>query len=289
MKTFLFTFITFCFIISFSSCQREVDGIIVNGTKDSTILQRLIIIDTHFVSGIDTVTTWNLFYDSNKRLSRLNASYYNNVSGPSRFDGAEEIQFFYSGADRTPMKIVDNYFDPTPPASNSSDTTFFSYNSSGMITKDSTGGPTNYEVRTFTQLANNRFKLHKKRRDFLSGGVYVDTTIIFLDWQNGNLLKEVDSLWIPSLSNWQVTEMNFNYDSKPNPFKPIALLYPTPASRDLPSFGIQALFFPTTNNFTREVFGSTIYTMKYEYGTNGLPKIAYDENDFKIIFKYTSL
>jgi hypothetical protein len=289
MKTFLSGFIMMILVVVFSSCQKEVDEVLINGVQnDSTEIQQLVVLDTNYASGIDTVIKWELTYNASKKLSGIYYTGYRNVSGPNRIFLYEEYKYLYQGSNPYPEKIIVNYTDPSNAANNFSDTTFFTY-SNGIIIRDSTGDVNNYIVTEFTQLASNRYKMLQKTPSFFTGGVYIDTTYILVDWQNGNLKKEIDSLWIPSLGFWEVKTTTIDYDSKPNPFKKIALPYPTPANRDLPSFGIEALFMPTTNNMVRQVYSSGTYTMTYEYGANGLPKIARDEDGLKVFYRYTRL
>ena len=286
MKRYFGALIIVLSYVFFTSCQKEIDwdkeDLFGN---DSTTLQKLVVLDTNYVSGIDTVIKWELLYTSDKKLSRIYYTGYRNVAGPSRTLLFEELIYNYQGVNAYPESIIDKFSDPQDPSRNYSDTTFFTYNN-GLIVKDSTISLYGYEVSEFTKLASNRYKMHQRSPDFISGGINIDTTYILVDWQNGNLLSETDSLWLPSLGFWNIEISLFNYDLKPNPFKSLALPYPTPANGDLPLFGIEALFMPTTNNMIRQVLGSGTYTILYEYGTNGLPKIGRDEDGLKIIFQY---
>lgn len=285
------------FTIAFtgSSCQREIDGSSEDNTtnsNDSTYVKRLIVLDTNFVSGTDTIIKWELSYNTDKRLSRLFYTGYKNISGPGRIWLYEDIKYKYQGANPYPEYIVDSLTDLVSPSSSHADTTFLYYNN-GTVIKDSStaqyGSALYYTVNEFTSLGTNRYKLIQKSPDLIAGGVRKDSTHIFVNWQNGNLLKEIDSLWIPSLGIWQIRTTTISYDTKPNPFKDMSIPYPTPANGDLPSTGIQAFFLPSNNNMVIQTDYSGTYTLNYEYNALGFPKIARDQDGLKIIYEYTRL
>jgi len=274
-------------LICFSSCQKEVDSTIPGKVQNDSInIWQVIVLDTLYPSPTDTVIKSLISYDAGKRISKdLFIQYNQGVSGTPLL--IHEYSYKYSGANKLPDYIIDDFKDITDPTNNYTDTTYFTYNN-GLVSKDSTGGPADYIVTDFTKLGNTRIKMLQSGPD-LFGGIYIDTTYIYALWQNGNLIKEIDSLWIPSFSLWDINTTDITYDTKPNPFKNLVIPYPAPANKDLFTFGIDALFLPTTNNIAKWIDDVATTILTYQYGTNGLPKIATDTDGLKIFYYYTKL
>lgn len=278
-----------------SSCQQEIDGSSGNNiltNSDSTYIKQLVVLDTHYVSGIDSFLRWDLSYNTDKKLARLFYTGYDHVAGPGRIMIYEDLSYKYQGTNPYPEYIIDSVTDFSSPTRRYADTTFFYY-SNGVVVRDSTtaeyGGSPYYTVNEFTSLGTGRYKLITKRPDLIAGGIKRDSTHVFVDWQNGNLLKEIDSLWIPGLGSWQVSTTTISYDAKSNPFRQLAIPYPAPVNENLPSTGIQALFLPGKNNMIMKTDRSGTYILNYEYNTGSLPKIARDQAGLKIFYSYTAL
>src|SRR5450432_4218314 len=119
----------------FSSCQREVDGQLGNGTingvntNDSIYLVKYIELDTTYASGSDTIQTGQFYYDGTKRL--LHSAVRGDGIDPLQATSAEDEYRFYSGSDTLPYKIVLISYDPS--SGHSADTSFLFYNSNLII------------------------------------------------------------------------------------------------------------------------------------------------------------
>jgi hypothetical protein len=281
-------------IVYLSSCQKEVDPSTLNPLiNDSNYVKQCVVIDTTEVSGADTLLKYQFQYDGSGRLDKYTCTIYNpGVSGAGRLDYQDEYQYAYSSSDSVPSKTQHRYSDFVTPSSNYVDTFYISYQN-GFITKDSLNENPGYLVYTYTPIGTNRYKTLEKYVDALGNASY-DTARSYVNWVNGNLMFEADSLWIPSLSIWdEKVNLQFTYDNKPNPFRRIALRHPTPASTDiLASFDINLLAFGTTNNILTIDDGTGADTFTYTYGSNGMPLIGrYTDGAvwLKFIYQYTHL
>ena len=287
MKTLFGILSALILVVSFSSCQKEVDGSLPGLVQnDSIIIQQVIVLDTTFPVSTDTAIVSQISYDASKRISKDIFTQYN-VGVATTPVNRHDYMYKYSGINNYPDYIIDDFKDLIDPSNNYLDTIFFTY-SNGFVASDSIGGSADYIVTNFSKLSNTRYKMLQKSPG-IGGGVYIDTTYIYTQWQNENLTKEIDSLWIPSFSLWDVSTATLVYDSKPNPFKNLVVPYPAPVNNDVMSFGIEALFLPTTNNIVNwaDDGGTTILT--YQYGSNGMPKIARDSDGIKVLYGYTKL
>jgi hypothetical protein len=274
----------FTSLILFTSCQKEVEEVLTN---DNTAIQQVIVLDTTLPSGVDTLLKIRLTYGGSKKLDKT--IFWNYDFGASgSITSRDEYTYAFSGTNLHPDKIIYQYFDLQVPSNNFIDTTSFTY-SNGFVAIDSNFDGTDYITTEFIKLSNTRYKMLERSPDVIPPGLYIDTTYSFVNWQNGNLLTEIDSLWIPSFSIWDVTTTTISYDTRPNPFKDLVIPYPTPANSDVYGFGLESLFLPTSNNIIslNDDSGPTFFT--YEYGTNLMPKIGRSDDGLKIIFNYTRL
>lgn len=292
MKLLLSGCIVLLMLFGFTSCQREVDGTLTPDSFTDSSLSRVVVLDTTaFAAGLDTAQTVELLYDGSGRLITFHSVYYNpGVSGAGRIDADEEIRYQYNGTDTLPAKLFSKY---TPVSTGVSiyDTSFLTY-SDGMVARDSFFSAPDYVVAEFTKLSTNRYKaLHKINNGI--GGQVVDTAFINLTYQNGNLIREVDSLWMPGGSgSWAVTSMDVMYDNKPNPLRPIAIPYPAPFNQFyLSGIGVAPLSNRSMNNEISEVnnVGTYLELFTYQYGPTGLPKIVRDNNGLKFFYFYKML
>jgi hypothetical protein len=292
MKTFLSGYIMMVLIVVFSSCQKEVEGTIINENLTDSIISRITILDTAFSSGVDTAQTIDFTYDVSKRLSKFKSIYYNlGVSGTGRFDTEEEYVYEYTGAGQFPGKLLAKYTDFAG-SSADYDTSFLTY-TDGYISRDSftsSIGFYQYRVAAYNKLSSNRYKVYHKT-DNGAGGQIIDTSYVNLSWQNGNLVKEIDSLWLPG-GTWSVASMTVTYDSKPNPFKSFSLPIPAPLYQHNPgNIAIPEFSVQSENNMTSQTNarGVVELSLSYQYGSTGLPKIVRDGSTRKYFYFYKKL
>jgi hypothetical protein len=124
-------------------CQKEIsfDDPLVNTpqtptTNDSTLLAKLIYLDTTLAHPNDTTLVYQFTYNSRKKPVEITAYYYESgIKKPG-----EKIFYTYSGTDTLPSRIVHVYygFFPTPDTV----TSYYNYTSPphpypGLVTKDS--------------------------------------------------------------------------------------------------------------------------------------------------------
>ncbi len=277
-------------LFGFTSCQREVDGTLTPESFTDSSISRIVVLDTTtFASGLDTAQTIEFLYDGSGRLITFHSVYYNpGVSGAGRFNADEEIRYQYTGADTLPAKLFSKYTDIAG-GTTDYDTSFLTY-SGGMVARDSFFSAPDYVVAEFNKLSENRYKVFHKINNGM-GGQIIDTAYINLTYQNGNLTKEVDSLWLPG-GGWTVTSMNVMYDNKPNPLRPIAIPYPAPFNQFyLSGIGVAPLSNKSMNNEISEVnnVGTYLELFTYQYGPTDLPKIVRDNNGLKFFYFYKML
>ncbi|MBL7749664.1 MAG: hypothetical protein JNM19_19660 [Chitinophagaceae bacterium] len=290
MKLLFSGCIVLLMLFGFTSCQREVDGTLTPESFTDSSISRIVVLDTTtFASGLDTAQTIEFLYDGSGRLITFHSVYYNpGVSGAGRFNADEEIRYQYTGADTLPAKLFSKYTDIAG-GTTDYDTSFLTY-SGGMVARDSFFSAPDYVVAEFNKLSENRYKVFHKINNGM-GGQVIDTAYINLTYQNGNLIKEVDSLWLPG-GGWTVTSMNVMYDNKPNPLRSISIPYPAPFNQFyLSGIGVAPLSNRSMNNELSEMnsIGTFVLLLSYQYGPTGLPKIIRDDNGLKFFYFYKML
>ncbi len=288
MKIFLAgSCLFFLSLVFFTSCQKEIQDPNAGRIEADSIISRIVILDTTtFGAGLDTSQITDFIYDGSGRLSLFHSVYYNvGVSGSGRIDADEEIRYQYAGTDTVPAKLFVKYSN-LGTGLIEYDTSYLSY-ADGIVTRDSFFTDSYYVTAVFNKLANNRYKVYHRTSDG-SGGQIIDTSYVNLAFQNGNLVKEIDSLWL-SGGTWAVEWMDITYDNKANPFRSLSIPYPAPFFQHNPgNIGIAPLANKSQNNETKETnrIGTVLQLLTYEYGSTGLPKIARDNLGFKYLFFY---
>lgn len=273
-------------ILFLASCQKEVTGTFPGQVQNDSInVMDMYVLDTTHTAGVDSLLKFHITYDGGKRISGYVCSVYN--SGTAGVLLLETYTYKYTGSNPYPDYIIRDYKDLTTPANDYKDTTWYTY-SNNSITRDSTGGPADYIVDDIIKLSANRYKI-LERSPGIGGGENIDTVYTVVNWQAGNLLQETDSLWIGTPVPWDIVTTTVQYDAKPNPLKNLILPYPMPANGDIGDFPLESFALPTTNNITNWTDQSGPYPLSYQYGSNGLPKIARDNAGLKIFYQYTKL
>ena len=212
--------------IWFSSCQREVDGILPDDLQnDSTNLSRIIVLDTNLVTGKDTLFKINFIYDSQKRKIGEDFISIDNSSGTRDIF---YYRYFYNNSDTVPFRASEKYSFSTD-----SLVSFFTY-SNGFIIKDSSvdfvsGTVSSIRKSIFLSLAGNRFLRKETDYDPSTGASQlVDSTIYTRTVNGGNVLNGSDSSWLGLVSPptlLQVRSFQIMFDNKPNPLSKLDLFY----------------------------------------------------------------
>ena len=271
----------------FSSCQQEVQPPDQQNLQDS-VISRIMAIDTTLSSGSDTSHTIDFTYDASKRLSKFIDTEYNlGVSGPGRLDYIAEKVYGYSGATTLPATIIATVTDAATSAVDVNKN-FYTY-TNGYISVDSFSQSFSYRVLVYNKIGDNRYKV-TMRVDNGGGGQIIDTGYVSVTRQNGNMVKEVDSMFLFG-GPWVVTSVTNTYDSKPNIFKSFSLPIVAPYFGIYPGYvGYTDFGNPSENNLRLQVndLGTTTESYNYEYGPTGLPKIS-RSGSLKIYYYYKVL
>lgn len=273
MKTLLSCLAMLVLVLGFSSCQREVDGNLDNRTQiqsDSTIT-KLVILDTTQAPGMDTMLLMLFTYDANKRLSKFSNIYFK--AATAIHEAKRDYSYNYTGNDSVPYRLLEDYQELLIPGG-FKDTAYYFYQG-GVLVKDSSTEFNGYYVNTYAKLSATRYRTIK----LLVGTPpsNADTCFSYLNWQNGNLLAEIDSeyLFQPRVLV-NVAHNQMTYDNKINPLKELFIpfqvpLYPSVVyNQYLVQFGIT----PSANNVLTWQDDSGTSVITYVYNAAGLPKIA---------------
>ncbi len=123
-------------VIVFSSCQKEIDWSLNTPTEggNSTMLKKMIVLDTTLTAGLDTLRKVIIEYDNQNRVVQVNTSYKDESLPPtSSFPYYDSLVYFYNGNDTLPFKAIKStaYF-----LNIEKDTSFLFY-AAGKVIKDS--------------------------------------------------------------------------------------------------------------------------------------------------------
>lgn len=275
-------------LIFLTACQKEFDSNALVSVNDSGYVKKFVAIDTTEAPGADTVRIFDFDYDAQKKLSGyVHTIYEPGTSGPGRIRAYYRYQYAYRGTDTLPYRIIEELNDIRFPANNYTDTLFYFYQD-GVVIKDSSGNVNEYFTDEIIPLSPTRTLL-RQRNLVPPFGLSTDTTFIFTNWQNGNLLQETDSLWLPLLGFYDISSFTAQYDTKPNPFKRLVLKYRIPFNKDVFTFALEGLVAPTANNMVFFDGDTGSLATRYQYRPDGLPVFSWDDDGVKCIYRYTRL
>lgn len=257
LSTVFFFFIT--------SCKKEARPTNeVPENNDSIYLSKMLI------DYYGDTSTYNYFYDSQKRLIKINIS----ENGEN-----ESNNFLYNGSDTLPYK----YFL----TGNQSETIYYKYEN-GRLIYDSTINPSNvypYYVKKYSY-ANDDIIVN----NYGPTGSIPYTQIFNRIVENGNTVVQKDSVDVYNFHTFSIT-----YDNKPNPFHIMPRIYGPQIGQD----EIWSLDLFEKNNATHIIENTTYHINPivtnyiYEYNSNGYPKSVIGLIDgvqfSKTFFFYTSL
>lgn len=299
-KLCLVSFVLLSCSLFFISCQPDLGftGDDPPPGNDSTYLKMLVMFDTSFPSGLDTLTKYTFQYDGQKRVQLIKVFEYDPGTAGYRYESYERR--YYNGNDTLPYK-VDLYYDVlTDPFT---DTIFLTYQN-GVVVRDSTHWSTTagfggISVISFTPAGNNRLLTVRKTR-YSDGREQLDTIISIQNRQNGNLVSGKDSIWIDNLAMPIIHDYQYEFDNKPDPFARLVLSFPYQNYEyQLSPLSLLPLI-RNRNNPTKETvvetnmvgtfdFGSDY---SYQYRADGYPVVirSNERTDYgKGIFIYTKL
>jgi hypothetical protein len=274
LKT-LFASLALLVLILFYSCQREVDDTATpppttrTSVADSMLIEKLVRLD--FDTG-DTSEIESFEYDSKKRISKwVSNTYY---FGPVPDVSSQE--FFYSGNDSLPSKIIYVYTDAS---STYGDTAYLKY-VNGIVSRDSTVSYnlTNRvyygtSVKAYTLNGSNMFlevwsTIPPNMTNFLPqwSGTFFQT------YQNGNITTQDDTSLFYSVYGDRVHQ-EATYDDKPNP------LYQLEERRPLLNKGTeQKNNYKTLKTWDDPARIESDYRFTYTYRADGFPLMAIEES-----------
>jgi hypothetical protein len=293
MKIHFGGLISLALIVIFSSCQREVNEVLPGRVNnDSTYIQQWIILDTTYPAGTDTSLNHYFYYDANKRLAKMTTYNYDlGVTGSARLLSRTDFRFTYNGSDTVPANFVETYHEYANSSQDWDDTSYLFYQN-GIVSKDSAGETAGYFINKYIKLSTTRYQIIKTSvSGFLS---FSDTSYSYVNWQNGNLITETDSVSIPAPPLFDITNTQMTYDNKPNPFKRVFIPYPNPLFPDI--WDNSKWFYEAVNRSSNNILtwadGSGPFRCSYTYKSNGLPSVARATDGFdtlKFVYLYTKL
>lgn len=271
MKVVGWFVIVVSFVVSFSSCQKEIDWSLPNTTtSDSTVLWKYVVIDTTLSAGLDTLEVHYFEYDNQKRLTRLLDSLREDTSSSPAYTSSLVTDFFYNGNETLPYKSMGLQKDGTD---RRWDTTYFSYQS-GLVSLDSariqisnvTGITWGIITRSFV-VNGTTVTMTEKFYSYTNPiPSCVSNSTILLTYTNGNISSENGTTTgcVTGSGDDQIT-----YDNKPNPFySAIPVHYPTTGFSFVDGNNTQK------NNMIEENSTAFHTQRTYSYRSNGLPSVG---------------
>ena len=265
-------------VIAATSCQKEVNWSpdLRTSNNDSTLISRVILLDTTLPSHFDSIYYYQFEYDQQKRVAFI---YEFDKSGPV-VDTYVVTHLFYQGNDTLPYKGISR-FD----LSTNVEELFKYYDGSGKLVKDSfikSGPPGGIEVRRYSYLTG-RLKINWEWW-FPSVGVHDSSTSYMSQVRNGNnILSQKDTIDdTNSGGGFYTSSFNYQYDKHPNPFKKGWHYFPFYQYRDILSDNFSDNNFTDTYAELKDHLTGTTnithYQYAYQYNANGFPKIAWEKD-----------
>lgn len=283
MNRFLTTLLFALTVFVFASCQRDFspldNPVTPPVTDDSTLLVKYVQLDSVASGQFDTSFIMDYSYDNMKRMTALYAS------EPSTGSYYRSFGLYYNNTDTLPYKItgIESYSGTT--VSQTFDTTFFTYNSSGLVETDSV---TIKEIDS----SGTTYRHGAKHYSYSSGKIIINKSGVYSKASFG--IPETDSILITTQNGNIVTQSIFTYDSttisipssndfagtfdnNPNPFYLIRGFSATSPYVEVDIDIIQVL---QKNNCTRSFQSNgsgwqNLKTATYSYRSNGYPSVSY--------------
>jgi hypothetical protein len=278
MKYFYSILCGFIFVIAFTACQKEIDGNLTEQSEsDSIFLEKIYLLDSISPTQVDTFSKNIFSYDNQKRV-RQSLSYSVGQIDTLRTD------YFYVGNDSLPFKTVEHILsDIGLGLSYYRDTTFFQYNTSGKVVKDSSvewyvTGNQNFGVlvNDFISIGNEVI-INTRGYDFINGQYVLSSSYRrakFITLSNGNIVNQIDTV---SGSSIELIQMSF--DARPSPvYKAIKIHYPCLFSDEDAQKNNPVDAMVTSASFTNR------FTYNYLYRNDNYPSTEWviDQTGYKI-------
>jgi len=220
----------------------------------------------------DTFRSDKIFYDSLGRVKTIRLYFNNNPVPHSLF---RITTFNYNDGERIAYEKIEIF--PELTGRDSLQTTFYYYDNSQRLIKDSINYPNEVEVDTYnysnsmiTALTSHFFNVFSRAKEIDTG--FLSST--------GNVIKL--SRWYKSVGIIN-TITEFAYDDKPNPFYQLNIRSTFRPIFDLNDMALNLDFYLQKNNIVKvsePLFSvpvtlyNTVYT--YTYNTGGLPVTQYN-------------
>lgn len=278
-------------VLTITSCQREVEGIIGQNQQvltNNIYLSRVVELDTSYASGLDTFSKTSIVYDASKRLIKVNDTIFEAGSTNIEMIGVENR--FYNGSDTMPYKFT--RWEAYSNGEDIRDTVFFFYNTGGLtIIKDSTiqyymGAPFTKTVKKYTDLGGGRYYSDRTAFDYTTGILIAkDSILMNRTYTAGNMSMMTDSVYDPFMGQLRyMYRYNYSYDTKNNPFHRALLPYMAQER----SGNTKALYsnHASVNNPVSYSFTS-IVGLSLNTGS-GQSFYEYDSNNYPVVIRYSS-
>ena len=220
--------------------------------KDSTVLTKLILIDTTITSPDDTLTILEYRYDDIKRVEGIVMKEYYNTP----YEDSNVIKYFYKGNDTFPFKEIENEFYSH----------YLFYNEINKVIKDS--------VTT----SNGQFEMPEHVNNFSYSGTTIFRQTIFYNFNQISLDTIFQTFSTGNVVAQNAASSNYGYtfqlDDHPNPMYQVT----NRINAEFPVFSGDSTFVMSQqkNNYT-QIFNlesedsHNKYIYDYVYKQNGYP------------------
>ena len=301
MKMYLSKMVALAIVLVFcGSCQKEVE--IADSENDTqhisegSILDRYVNFDTTRDRGLDTITVYQFFYDSQKRVIRISEKWYEQGTMTVASTG-DDIRFYHSN-DTLPYKVVKNSIAN---GISYTDTLFLNYDSKGIIARDSlvnyrSGSKLGMYCFYYNETIPWGYTIAGSAYDYvLATPIETNKISLTRNFVNGNVMASYDSVYTQTIpAYYGIIRYTYTYDGKPNPFAKMALHYPDynydveSSSYDYYTKNNPVSYERTTYSKNSPVPYTTQVELQYTYNSLGYPitiKVSRNGNQTDFLHK----
>ena len=285
MKRFFGALMVILLVVFFSSCQREIDWELENQLEsDSTLLNKLVLLDTTLSAPFDSIEYLIAKYDLKKRPIEVQYLIRNGLI----LDTGYIINNYFSGNDTMPYKaiVTDHQMDV-------STTSFLIYNSSGKLIADSSierffGDSAIITNKYIYQSSRLCVEYNYRNSNGLSSS---GTNCFYQTFTGSNLLEQKDTSDLTGIG--YAISLLYQFNNTLNPLRKLGF------GQNLYYHGEETLIENTSKyNFLdiytkREelnppsIIDIDHYRYSYQYNNYGLPTVAWErEVDNGTVDKY---
>lgn len=298
----------FVLMIVFSSCQKEIsaddfDPIDPPAANDSIYLNKAYFL-TDLGTGMDTVVTATLQYDSRKRIvSWTDSTTADNNDEPYTIS----YQYFYNGNDTVPYKVISLWDDLLTADDYDSTIAFFTYDANGRKLKDSVvyheysggAGSSSLQLTNYTYAAGKMYG--ETKTETLTPSSFIEMRRDSATLNAAGDIVQNKSYLLDGGSYELAETMNLTYDTKISPF---TYLTSYAAHKSFPYQMLELFDHVAKANILTENSttilpnpGTFTRTSTYQYNNRQLPvKVTSivnqgtpDQENFQVIFTYKKL